>query len=203
MSTRTSADEILKAAASVFYRRGYHAAKVSEIAREAGVAQGTFYLYFPSKEQAFVELIQRFGEEIRGALLEMDWTNVRTVEDLRMRSVDVCAKILQVCADSREVAHLFFNATASVSERSAAVVEEFMRSAEGILTEQLVEGTNRGYIRPLKAEVVARAIVGLYLSCIVRTIIAEGRSHGLWELAQDLVDFEFRGTAVHRPGAGK
>ena len=48
--------QLLRAARKVFRAKGYDGASVSEIVREAGVAQGTFYLYFPSKRDAAVSL---------------------------------------------------------------------------------------------------------------------------------------------------
>src|SRR3954452_5563506 len=57
--------ELLSAARTVFAKKGYEDATVSEIVSRAGVAQGTFYLYFPGKESlagAFAELIsERFA----------------------------------------------------------------------------------------------------------------------------------------------
>src|SRR3954454_7437339 len=52
--------QLLEAAPSVFARKGYEEATVSEIVTRAGVAQGTFYLYFPGKEAlagAFAEIL--------------------------------------------------------------------------------------------------------------------------------------------------
>src|SRR3954470_14411171 len=58
--------QLLHAARTVFAKKGYEDATISEIVRRAGVAQGTFYLYFPGKEAlagAFAELIsERFAE---------------------------------------------------------------------------------------------------------------------------------------------
>ena len=48
--------QLLRAARKVFRAKGFDGASVSEIVREAGVAQGTFYLYFPSKRDAAVSL---------------------------------------------------------------------------------------------------------------------------------------------------
>ena len=58
--------QLLHAARTVFAKKGYEEATIAEIVRRAGVAQGTFYLYFPGKEAlagAFAELIsERFAE---------------------------------------------------------------------------------------------------------------------------------------------
>jgi AcrR family transcriptional regulator len=50
--------ELLQAALSVFLERGFAAARMDEIAARAGVAKGTVYLYFPSKEDIFKALVQ-------------------------------------------------------------------------------------------------------------------------------------------------
>src|SRR3954451_7430041 len=49
-------ERILRAAVKVFARNGFHATRVSEVAKAAGVADGTIYLYFKSKEELLVSL---------------------------------------------------------------------------------------------------------------------------------------------------
>jgi len=51
---------ILKAALEVFSQKGFTAATIPEIARAAGVAAGTIYLYYPSKRELFVAVIKSF-----------------------------------------------------------------------------------------------------------------------------------------------
>jgi AcrR family transcriptional regulator len=60
--------QILDAALSVFAEHGIDAAKLEEIAARAGVSKGTIYLYFPSKEELFKEVVrQRVGPAIANA----------------------------------------------------------------------------------------------------------------------------------------
>ena len=56
---------ILDAAETVFGERGYEAASIVDITRAAGVAQGTFYLYFNSKKAVFAELVGELGATLR------------------------------------------------------------------------------------------------------------------------------------------
>src|SRR5690242_249520 len=58
---------ILDAAEEVFGELGYYEAGVSEITRRAGVAQGTFYIYFHTKREIFEQLIFDLGERLRAA----------------------------------------------------------------------------------------------------------------------------------------
>lgn len=58
------ADELLDAATAVFRRQGVPGTTVADIATEAGVAKGTFYLYFESREQLVGALKSRFVDEL-------------------------------------------------------------------------------------------------------------------------------------------
>jgi AcrR family transcriptional regulator len=50
--------QILEAALAVFAERGLSAARLEDIARQAGVSKGTIYLYFPNKEELFREVVR-------------------------------------------------------------------------------------------------------------------------------------------------
>ena len=57
--------EILEAARQVFARRGYHDASIAEITELAGIAVGTFYLYFRDKDEAFTTVLEEGFSETR------------------------------------------------------------------------------------------------------------------------------------------
>src|SRR5579885_915263 len=61
---------LLDAAEAVFGELGYYDASISEITRRAKVAQGTFYIYFHSKREIFVELVEDLGKRLRAATNE-------------------------------------------------------------------------------------------------------------------------------------
>jgi TetR/AcrR family transcriptional regulator, fatty acid metabolism regulator protein len=73
-------ERILRAAVDVFAEHGYFNAKVSQIAKTAGVADGTIYLYFDGKEDLLVTI---FREHTRSYLqtLEQQLANVNRAED--------------------------------------------------------------------------------------------------------------------------
>src|SRR5919205_2076980 len=56
---------LLAAAEKIFGEKSYFRVSIADITREAGTGNGTFYLYFPSKEAAFRELVQQRGHELR------------------------------------------------------------------------------------------------------------------------------------------
>jgi AcrR family transcriptional regulator len=61
---------VLEAAETVFGDKGYYSASVTEITRAAGVAQGTFYLYFKGKKEIFLDLVDDLGHRLRAATLD-------------------------------------------------------------------------------------------------------------------------------------
>ncbi|HSN26615.1 MAG TPA: TetR/AcrR family transcriptional regulator [Kofleriaceae bacterium] len=63
-------ERILSAAERIFARHGFFAAKVSDVAKEAGVADGTIYLYFKSKDDLLISLFERRMLELTEALQE-------------------------------------------------------------------------------------------------------------------------------------
>jgi AcrR family transcriptional regulator len=64
--------QILDAAVGVFARQGFHACRVSDIAREAGVAYGLVYHYFDSKDQVLNELFEERWSLLLTAIEEVD-----------------------------------------------------------------------------------------------------------------------------------
>lgn len=67
---RRTREKLLNAAEEVFAALGYHDASIVKITEAAGVAQGTFYNYFDSKQQIFDELIVDLNRRIRRAMSE-------------------------------------------------------------------------------------------------------------------------------------
>src|SRR6478735_5146331 len=68
-------ERILVAAERIFARHGFFAARVSEIAKEAGVADGTIYLYFKSKDDLLISLFEnrmkQVNDDLRRAIADL------------------------------------------------------------------------------------------------------------------------------------
>jgi AcrR family transcriptional regulator len=60
-----SRSALIEAATKLFAAQGYHVTKVSDIVKAVGLTQAAFYLYFPSKEAIFEEIIQRYKQQLK------------------------------------------------------------------------------------------------------------------------------------------
>ena len=63
-------NNILSAATQLIYERGYHGANIGDITKLAGVATGTFYVYFDSKISLYRYMLLQFSHSIRRELAE-------------------------------------------------------------------------------------------------------------------------------------
>lgn len=63
-------EKLLRAAESEFGARGFHAVAISDITRSAGVALGTFYVYFESKEEIYRALVAHMSRTVRSWVAE-------------------------------------------------------------------------------------------------------------------------------------
>jgi TetR/AcrR family fatty acid metabolism transcriptional regulator len=76
------ADLILQAAEAIFTEKGYHEASMDEIAARVGVAKGTVYLYFPSKQDLVFALFKRELEEFLEVAKQVSSSNASAHEKL-------------------------------------------------------------------------------------------------------------------------
>lgn len=80
---RINRDEIIEAAVRVFAEKGFYNSKVADVAREAGVADGSIYLYFKNKDDLLISLFENKMEEILQRFSATLALNVPADEKLR------------------------------------------------------------------------------------------------------------------------
>jgi AcrR family transcriptional regulator len=170
---------ILDAAEEVFGELGYYEASVSEITRHAGVAQGTFYIYFPSKRAIFIELIEDMGQRLRAAMRTaiVDAPNRLEAERLGF------AAFFAFAAAHRRIYHIVEEARRVAPE---AAQEYYQRIARGY-ARGLRAAMDAGMVRPLNAEALAYALIGIGHFVALRWLIwpqedAAGAGEGLTNL---------------------
>jgi TetR/AcrR family fatty acid metabolism transcriptional regulator len=148
---------ILDAAVRIFADKGFYNAKVSEIARVAGVADGTIYLYFKSKDDLLISLFEDRMEQVNA--------NVRAALSTDVPPVDKLRRLLQLHLELVEQnPHLAEVLTVELRQ-STKFLKEYRQTKFGeflkLIAEPIEEGQRDGSIRSdLSAPVVARALFG-------------------------------------------
>ena len=149
---------ILDAALKVFATRGFYNAKVSEVAREAGVADGTIYLYFESKDALLIALFEdRMQRIIARANDELARSEGSVLDKIRQ----AIALHLSLVVDDPDLAEFITvelrQSGKFIKEYDNPKVTEYLR----IFRDLILAGQEQGLIRrTVDARLVVRAIFG-------------------------------------------
>jgi AcrR family transcriptional regulator len=164
--TRTR-QRLLEAAEGVFGELGYHEASVVKITEAAGVGQGTFYLYFASKQDVFDELVRDLNRRVRRAMKEASSQGKTRLE----------AELLGFSAYFRFTAE--HPALYRIIRQAEFVSPEMLRYHYDRLSagyvQALREAMERGEIARLDPEVAAWALMGMGELIGMRWILWEAR----------------------------
>jgi len=184
-----TARELVDAARQVLGRKGYHGTKVVDIARAAKVGVGTFYLYYPTKEAVFLELV-----EDAVACLKAEFDEVtRSTADPELRSRNRTRAFFEFAHNNRELFRIVFGHDASFHDIVGRSQEMFARD----ILENLVAGMDSGVFRRGDARVWAQAQIGMALQVVSWWIQQEDVAiEDVMQALQDLVLF---GIANARP----
>lgn len=83
-------DLILDSAEKVFLEKGFYPAKIEEIARNAGIAKGTIYIYFKDKESIYISLIERKLSEVSNFIEDIIKDDLSSAEKLKKIYFRMC-----------------------------------------------------------------------------------------------------------------
>jgi TetR/AcrR family fatty acid metabolism transcriptional regulator len=182
-------ERILRAAIDVFAQSGYFNAKVSEIAKAAGVADGTIYLYFDSKEDL---LISVFREHTRGYLqsLERDLANINRAED-RMRVT--IRHHLQALGRDRALAIVWQVELRHSLKFMTLLSHQEVADYLNILRTIVEQGQNDGiFRRTLHPQLVAKSVFGI-LDEMVTSWVLSDKEYALADQAGPVADLVLNG----------
>ncbi len=144
---------IFRAAEKVFGRLGINRANISEITREAGVAQGTFYVHFGSKRDLIEGFVRYINKKMRR---ELQRTVARAEDRRDVERVGLLA-FFEFLREHREIYRVVPECEMIDPKVS---LWYYNRVAEGYI-QGLQQGIGRGEIRNLPAVFLARSIMGL------------------------------------------
>jgi len=188
-------DAILRAAIDVFAERGYFNAQVADVARAAGVAAGTVYLYFKSKDDILISIFER---GMRASLDEAR-EQVAPITDPRERLREFARLHLRRLGQDRNLAIVFqveLRQSTKFMERFSSTL---LRDYLGLIREAIAEGQKHGAFRQdLKPTVAAKVLFGA-LDEMATNWILSNRRYALEPEADAVVDIFINGVRGPRP----
>lgn len=147
---------ILDAAVQTFATNGFHAARISDIAEIAGVGKGTVYLYFSSKEDILISILQSYVDDALALADQMTAQDLGPREGIERFFEHALARIVENPALFTMMEQRVFLTDPEMQRRG----EAFFRSIIGRIVEKLEIVIRQGQIRDYDPTIVACAIIG-------------------------------------------
>jgi AcrR family transcriptional regulator len=158
---------LLSSAVLLFAARGLNGVTTHDIAREAGVAAGTFYLHFPDKQSLFAEI----AEDTERRLRERIEAASANASDLRGGVRATIEALVDFASEDRDLIRILFSA------ESGAIGSAVLDSLAGWIAEGRRQAIESGEMSAeLDAAVLSQALVGLLSRVVLWWIEDEGRA---------------------------
>lgn len=182
-------NEILNAARTVFARRGFAAGILDEVAREAGIAKGTIYLYFDSKTEIYRAVLDGDME----ALKEDTLRRMEAAPTLRGKITAFVRSRLENAETRSEFFRIMdADPSASISRKQ---YRDWLREPVLALAMAFEAAAARGEVRPLPAEKLAWMLADLARGSIQRQLLGHS-DRSAAEEAEFISDFFWTSIAA-------
>ena len=154
-------EQLVEAAASVFIQRGVAATSVDDIVREAGVAKGTFYLYFPTKDAVMTAVARAMVLRVADRIRAIAANPQRSPVD---RLLALPAVIGQVGGDAsqRDLIEIFHRPENRAIHDQ--VSEQSFHAVRPLLAEIISAGVESGQFHPIDPERAAAYVFSCFSS---------------------------------------
>jgi len=164
----------MEAARRVFVRDGYLNAEISEIAKEAGKSNGTFYIYFENKSALLDAMIEEFHAFINSRFQEHDdqWYAASKAEDWELivknmwSTFKLHAATFHALSQASKVDEHFAKAYAHIRERARADFMNFLKARQKL-----------GFCKSINLQYAAMALETMIVYCMNEWLADGGRCH--------------------------
>jgi len=185
--------QIIDAAIRVFARTGYYNSRVADIAREAGIASGTIYLYFKTKDEILVTLFrERMAEWVAFVRHEIagvpdPLTKIRRLVALHFSVLEKNPDLAEVVQVELRQGHKFFRGA------SAYEVSSYFALIGGVLEEGIASGQIR---RDLPVKLATKMLFGA-MDQVATSWVLGKRAYRLSDAAEAVATIFLQGVSPH------
>ena len=185
-------EAILRAAIKVFAGKGYFNSKVADIAGEAGIADGTVYLYFKSKDEILHSIFDRAMAEF----IAEGRREIADIADPAARLHRIAQLHLEKLGSDRDMAIVFQvelrGSTKFMQEFSAAGFAEYLDIIRKTITEGQESGVFRSDLKPITC---AKILYGALDEMVTNWILSK-QSYQLAPMADEVLKIFFGGVML-------
>jgi AcrR family transcriptional regulator len=177
---------ILNHARDVFARRGYNEAKIEDIVTAAGIARGTFYLYFKDKRAVFEEIVDRALSQIGMAIVRVDPQDAaRTVADQVQENI---RRVVRMLLEDRPTTKILLTDAVGADPAFDRKLRSFYGVAENLMADSLRQGQELGIVAPGDVRMFAYLILGAMKEILYQVVRREA-AYSEQQIVDGIYDF--------------
>jgi len=190
MKDENKHQKILHAAIKVFSEKGFYNSRVSEIAKEANVADGTIYLYFKNKDDILISLFEEeFGKIVQNmrAALEKEKDALQKIKRFAITHLSIVSK-------QQELGEVMGVEVRQSSKFMKEYINKPFIEYLNIIRSVVTEGQEKGLIRKdLTPGIMKRAFFGALDEMARYWVLSTQKKHSIDDAALQISDVFIRG----------
>lgn len=185
---------ILESAIRTFSAKGYHQTSIADIVDAAGVARGTFYLYFESKSAVFLALLDELLTHLRANVVGVDATP--GAAPIPMQLLEIVRRVLRTMLEKRALADILFREAIGLDADVDQKLRDFYGSLHRFLIKALLIGQQSGVVRAtIDVDVTATCILGSIKQVLEQYLVHNSdRDFDVERFAQAVVEYNLNGV---------
>lgn len=190
--------QIIEVSQQFFATFGYHKTKVSDIVREVGIAQGTFYWHFKSKEAIALEIIHQGQTDLLQLISQGYRKSPGTVQDAVKSSEKLFEDLFTFSIGNRYVMEMIFKGIESEESVQRAIMETRLKVEEAFKN-NIKRAMDLNILPNQDPSLQSALLISLFEGILSRWLFGPEMSDSNLkkkipkELAQEIVRFEFFG----------
>lgn len=189
--------EILGAAIRVFSERGYHGARIEDIAAEIKIGHGTFYRYFKNKLDIFNHVVEEILSVAAELVSDIDPGHPRSLEEYRSQLEEIGDRLFGLFKANPEYSRILFYEAFGISdpELQKRIINVF--DIFGSYTEMyLRNGIEKGYLREgMRVRETALAINAALFEACKRVVLSDDPDLALGVWKETVISMMLEGLA--------
>ena len=182
--------KIIEAAIKVFAKKGFYNAKVSDVAKQAEVADGTIYLYFKNKDDLLISIFENSMDDFFNQASE-ELLTIPSPKDKLKKFMELHLKLVQKNPKLAVVLQLELRSSHKfMQEYKAEKFFEYLRLIEDIIIEGQEQNVFQNDINP---QIAKRVIFGAIDELALEWVLMNSKRYSLEEAAEQLFTIIFSG----------
>lgn len=176
---------IVDAATDCFAKLGYHATSISDIIDSAGIARGTFYLYFKSKHDVFRSILDEFIKHIGDQIKTINLTGKISPADQMRLNVE---RLVDAVLERPGPAKIIFNEAVGLNPEIDDKLRSFYGKLILMIEKSLAKGIALKIVRPVDPRLAANIIIGAFKEVMIQKTVFKQSRFSRKSIVDGLID---------------